>query len=27
MAPEKQAGVSADASRFLAGFDKVGCPW
>jgi len=27
MAPEKQAGVSADASRFLAGFDKVGYGW
>jgi deoxyribodipyrimidine photolyase-related protein len=24
MAPEKQARVAADASRFLAGFDKAG---
>ncbi|MDA8855742.1 cryptochrome/photolyase family protein, partial [Alphaproteobacteria bacterium] len=24
MAPEKQAGVTADASRFLAGLDKAG---
>jgi hypothetical protein len=24
MAPEKQAGVNADAGRFLAGLDKAG---